>query len=223
MKCCCHFDNIPLVNTFVKLQSEAKSKGNVRQSRAYAKIVHSIRKYPLPIATPQQASLLEGVGKFCASIIERALRDSAANSAEERTEAIEQYRQRSLKDAATFAASLGYDQSDGGSSSKRGLTPDVSNSLQENKRLRTASNRAPLQGSGVWTILVVLLLFSHEYPGNAMCRAAMSRGLETLSSRCKCTVANFRPLKLMLERGWVSVTEQSGSGVDKKAADREEY
>lgn len=73
----CHPANCRFYDHIAGLRSEADAAGRCRQAQSYARVLQSLRRYPLPVRSAHEAAGLEGVGKVVMSIFEQVLDASA--------------------------------------------------------------------------------------------------------------------------------------------------
>lgn len=66
----CHPANRPFHDHLDSLRLDAGSKGFYSQQRTYSKALQALRRYPLPLRSPQEVADLEGMGKACCRIFE---------------------------------------------------------------------------------------------------------------------------------------------------------
>lgn len=66
----CHPANRAFHDHLDALRLDAGSKGFYSQQRTYAKALQALRRYPLPLRSPQEVADLEGMGKACCRIFE---------------------------------------------------------------------------------------------------------------------------------------------------------
>eukprot|EP00917_Polyrhabdina_sp_WS-2016_P006123 GHVP01013564.1.p1 GENE.GHVP01013564.1~~GHVP01013564.1.p1 ORF type:complete len:559 (+),score=106.95 GHVP01013564.1:26-1678(+) len=193
-----HPANLEILKYFKLKLAEARSAHNYQKAKSLSKVVDSISRYPLPIKSREEAMSLLGVGPTIVSQMDVTLLDIPVTA-----EDADYFKSVALKKAEKFAAS------------DPTLQAVVADEQPEVSK-PSLSMKAPQTGSAGWTILLVFLLFSHEFEKQKMTSDEVKSGIELLKSHyLKASVFSLKSMQLLVSRNWLQDEEQSNPSKSK--------
>lgn len=78
----CHPANQRFYDRFARLRDAAEAEGRRRQSQAFWRVLQSLRRYPLPVRSAHDASILEGVARGMMSVFQEVLEGDGGEEGE---------------------------------------------------------------------------------------------------------------------------------------------
>ena len=188
-----HPSNLKFIEHFEGLRRTANSCNNINLSKGFAQIIVSLRKYPLPITTLNQAELLLGVGPSFVAEFQKVLSNptpTAMIPPNYKHDLKERLEQLALEIGGFPALDSDDDSCKGG--------------VEQSKKQRTGKYSPPV-GSPAWAVLILLYLGSGESSNGMPVSEIQVRMREFHSRYPKCTKFSEAIFKKLVGRGIVNL------------------